>query len=548
MYNFIDVNEVSESAVLPSEALQINGEYIENLIPGYRTLSVSGREALSLEIKSYETGARDGATMQYKRYPARTIIVQYQLIAESNEAFRAAYNALTHVLDVEDATLIFNDENDKFFTGTPSAIGEVEPGRNAVIGEFEIFCADPFKYSVQEYEAEPTTDGDFVVEYNGTYKSFPKLVTEFYNENETSEDGETVKTLTGVGDCGYVAFFNENEKIIQLGNPEEVDGETLYPSQTLIHYEFRKSTSWGTAGKQLWKLNNGILSAPTHAQVGNVGLALPESWYDGNLYYIKASNYGTGDGWHGPTLSRDVPADQAGEVGAANFLMFAAIKMCIGNNSLGTKEIGAMQIIFTDANDRIVTGINIFKGSNGKKASLRFYVNNKTKETIEMDLSYHNKYLGTDNPSKRLYTSRECAIKKEGAKISFDIGGIKKNYVENEISETKVTKVTIAFLAHGTKRPLSYNGMYYFNFIKHNCNTWRNVQNKFGAGDIITADCSTGEIIMNNLHRPEYGALGNDWEEFYLKPGTNQIGVSYSDWVAAEYAPNFKMRYREVFL
>ena len=50
MYNFIDVNEVSEGVVLPSEALQINGEFIENLIPGYRTLNVSGREALSLTV------------------------------------------------------------------------------------------------------------------------------------------------------------------------------------------------------------------------------------------------------------------------------------------------------------------------------------------------------------------------------------------------------------------------------------------------------------------------------------------------------------------
>lgn len=46
MYKFIDTNEVSES-VLPSEALNMNGEYIEHLIPGYRTLSVRGRESLS---------------------------------------------------------------------------------------------------------------------------------------------------------------------------------------------------------------------------------------------------------------------------------------------------------------------------------------------------------------------------------------------------------------------------------------------------------------------------------------------------------------------
>ena len=56
MYEFRDVNEYSEGTKLPSEALKINGEYIENLITGYRTLTVSGREALSPELNYFETG------------------------------------------------------------------------------------------------------------------------------------------------------------------------------------------------------------------------------------------------------------------------------------------------------------------------------------------------------------------------------------------------------------------------------------------------------------------------------------------------------------
>ena len=92
MYGFRDVNETSDSVILPSEAMQINGEYIENLVEGYRTLSVSGRESLSPEIDTFETGIRDGAQIKNKRYPTRTIIVKYQLIAADNDAFRAAYN------------------------------------------------------------------------------------------------------------------------------------------------------------------------------------------------------------------------------------------------------------------------------------------------------------------------------------------------------------------------------------------------------------------------------------------------------------------------
>ena len=84
MYNFVDVLRPSGEFILPSEALRLNGNYLEVLIPGYRTLTVSGREALSPELTYFETGSRDGSTLKNKRYPSRTIVVRYQLIAKSN--------------------------------------------------------------------------------------------------------------------------------------------------------------------------------------------------------------------------------------------------------------------------------------------------------------------------------------------------------------------------------------------------------------------------------------------------------------------------------
>ena len=65
---------------------------------------------------------------------------------------------------------------------------------------------------------------------------------------------------------------------------------------------------------------------------------------------------------------------------------------------------------------------------------------------------------------------------------------------------------------------------------------------------MVEADCEDGEIYLNDARAPELGALGNDWETFYLEPGTNQIGVAWSDWVPAGSAPSCKIRYREVFL
>lgn len=552
MYTFRDVSENSEGILLPSEALQINGEYIENLIPGYRTLNVKGREALSPELETFETGARDGSTLKKRRYPARTIKVTYQLSAASDTAFREAFNSLAQVLNVEDAQLIFNDEQDKYYTGTLSAIEEVEPGRNSVVSSFDLLCVDPFKYSLTEYEVAPTVDDGlgFIINYNGTYNSFPELEADFYREDEASEDGESSVTLTGNGDCGYVAFFNENGKIIQLGDPEESDGEEVAKSQTLTSSEFKKTSAWGTAAKAIWKTNSGTTSSSAVVQTGSPGIVHSNS----TDYFLSASSFGSGSQWHGPSITRTLPADATGKVGATDFVMTIQHKMCIGSGKNDVKQKGAFQCILTDANSKIVAGFNIYKGGSGKTASLRFYINGKTMETISIDLSYNNKYLGTNraaNAKKKITaikTSKTSTITKSGNTVTFNIGGIKKVYRNADIATSAVTKTTLTISKYGTAPQLIYNGIYWIKFVKNNCETYRDVPNKFSANDVAVADCKAGEIYLNNTSAPELGALGNDWEEFCLTPGLNQIGVSYSDWVEDAYAPSFKLRYREVFL
>ena len=688
MYNFIDTNEVSEGAFLPSEALQINGEYIENMINGYKTLNVSGREALSPEIEYFETGVRDGSTMQSRRYPARTIIVTYQLVAESNEAFREAYNKLGGILNVENAELIFNDEPDKFFTGTPSSIGEVPPGKNSIVGEIEFFCADPFKYSIVEYEAEPALDeSSILIDYNGTYKAFPTLQADFFKEEDVSEDGGTAGTLTGNGDCGFVAFFNEDEKIIQLGDPDEADIVHQDKSQTLVNQTFQSSTAWGATAQDLWDTNLGTVLPSSVKQLGSVGMK-PASWtapssastsgtllksakstqsaptfyytvtaktsertatsvkvsiaitaslgasgsyfgrglgltgsvYIGgawhnvtikptsaywkgksghtvnmavtvtglteastsitgikfkvtridtsgnagklgetscsNLaistyaasvpasYFMTAATYGAASGaYHGPSITRTISADKAGEVGATDFTFTYKHKMCIGNGNNDTRQLGGFQVQLSDANGASVAGVRIYKNTTGKNGNIVFYLNGSQVYSTIIDLSYYNKYFGSSATSVQTST-----VIKTGGAVNFSIGGYKKSFSSDAISAKKVTKITFTFEQYSSSPVFSYNGIFWAKFVKNNCEIYKDVPNKFSANDVVEADCKNGAIYLNGVNSPHLGALGNDWENFYLTPGLNQIGFAYSSWVADGCGPSVKVRYREVFL
>lgn len=680
MYNFIDVNEALEENVLPSEALKINGEYIENLISGYRTLNVSGREALSPDVQTFETGYRDGTRLKSKRYPERIIIVTYQLKAKSNEEFRQAYNQLGEILDAKDAQLIFNDEPDKFFTGTPCTIGSVPPGKNAVVGEFEILCTDPFKYSLVEYEATAESgEKTVLIPYSGTYKSFPKLEAVFFDE---AENGETAKQLTGAGDCGYVAFFNEEEKIIQLGDPEEADGESgLEKSQTLINQTFLSETAWGTTAKELWAVNSGNIMATNVQQIGSVHMGIastsssntsgktsgtmltkagsnpvykavystsnrkknsvdiaitvsaaagslsasgittdtyitatvtilgtaytmtlknPGKEWESNrtytvtksitvsgliesqtsivptmrvsatnayasvglattncnpiiispyssssyaAYYLCPNAYGTVTGkWHGPTISRAVGADASGAVGAKDFTLTYKQKMCIAQSG-GSNQVGSFRMNLTDSSGANIAGVWIYKNKSGKSAKLVFYVNGKKVNETDIDIHYNNDFFGKSADDVKATT-----VTKSGNTVSFAVGSYKRQFTESAIKDKAATKVTFSFEKYSDLEALAYNGLYTAKFVKHNCDTFKNVPNKFSANDVLIADCKNAEIFLNGIPSPDLGALGNDWEAFYLKPGINQIGFGYSEWVTAEYAPTIKIRYREVFL
>jgi len=762
MYNFIDVNEVSEVAMLPSEALQINGEFIENLIPGYRTLNVSGREALSPELETFETGVRDGSSLQSRRYPARSIIVRYQLISESNEAFREAYNKLASILDVEEAQLIFNDEPDKFFTGTLSSIGEVAPGVNSVVGEFEFLCVDPFKYSVAEYEAEPAfSDNSFLIDYNGTHRAYPTLEAEFYNENEA--DG----ALTGNGDCGFVAFFNEREKIIQLGNADEVDAESYAKSQTLVNQLFQKETAWGNIAQTNWAMNNArlisgnttlmgsvsmqpasyaVTTAPTtsgtllsarstvvkpyvdykvtaqasgreadrtkvkvsivtvlsgtssgtvtvkagakitlnktniytssdasssagtktgtfylwdasiirnriritnsSSNVGKSGQVTGwvnvsdinistsaaaigtgyglkgsiqiggewhsvtikgegESWKSGsshtaaltitvknldedttmledikfkvertddneskvglldetacNDFEISSYTAPTVDGWclspetygssndmlHGPSITRVIPADAAGNVGAANFSFSFRNTINIGSGSASSQEMGDFQaLLITEdgsGNKKVLAGMRVFKNMPNNKGTLRFYINHAIKQSFDIDLSANNEFFSEKN-------GKTSTIRKTGSMFEFNVGGITAVCFDSSLKDTAATEIVFHFGQFNTRTKLSHNGLHWVKFVKNNCDTYSDIPNKFSSNDVVSANCESGEVLLNNIPAPSLGALGNDWEDFYLTPGLNQIGFAYSSWVSAAYAPKFKIRYREVFI
>ena len=99
---------------LPKEAVKINGQYLEDMIEGYRTITTTGREALPIQMDSFSIGTSDGETIKGSRYPVREITVEFMLEGSSLEDFRDRMEHLNNLLSLEEADFIFNDESDRF--------------------------------------------------------------------------------------------------------------------------------------------------------------------------------------------------------------------------------------------------------------------------------------------------------------------------------------------------------------------------------------------------------------------------------------------------
>ena len=566
MYAFKDTTDhTTPSQVLPSEAVSIDGVYLENEISGYRTLYVKGRETLSPEVEFGEVGVRDGSYLKNKRFPARVLTIGYQLVASTTTEFNTAFQKLNDMLNVEDAEIIFRDEQDKYLTGTPTGFAEIPAGQLSIKSEFTIVCADPFKYSVTEYSVSPTLDdgATFSVNYNGTYPAYPVLQTNFYESNTAGNTD---------GDCGFVAFSTPNGDVLQFGydaDPSDVTDEvekivdqgTWSKNKTLVNDKFNALTNWTT--------NNGYTGSIYYLQSGTPAVGFLKNGTNKALYI---SDFGSGSQWHGASVKREIPNDGGNPSvnGAKDWKVHGTLRFSPSATAkTAKKQSGRIFISILNSNGMALGGIAIAKKAGSSDGTIKMYVRNKVVKTFKnVDLSHYNKFFGYKKKSK---DKRPCNydIIKNGKKISFKAGGKTFSYSDNNLANTTATHISIYISKWGNDPNVSWMGVYGCQFTSTSVQqtmtteTWEELTEEveavtaFTTNDVLVCDCNDGTIRLMNafatdevnggLH-PELGALGNDWETFVLTKGNNQIGTMYSDWVASAYKPTFTLRYRERFL
>lgn len=507
MYAFVDtVNSGIVGTNLPTEAMSYNGVYLENEIDGYRTLSVTGRELMESEVTDQEIDGMDGSYYRYKTTPTRTITVRYQLLARGSREFRDAFNKMNKLLSGEQVKVIFNDESDKYFIGTKTSNTQVDGGSNNVIGEIEIYCSDPRKYSTTEKEFT-ATDGVLNIVNEGTVP-----VSVDYDITTTSE-------------TGYIGLVSE-EGIMQYGKIEELDGETYQRSELLATIDDFINCKDDTSGTDVM-----------HPQYGANGTCATYDWF--NQTFIGFGTVGTKKGnANGGLRTLEIPADSNGIKGAKNFYSYFHLVFWAG--LMG--QTGEMCINFLTADNKLICGCSWYKtDAIGNTGHYEIWANGK----MLRQWGYTTSHLQYQNPW--YWNWGHCDIYKEGANIRFFYYGGYYNYYIPEIENMECTKIQIAFKQWGDRsgnKLMSRMGFDVINFTKHNVSKWSDIPNRYPSSTKITIDGKSSRIYVNGMARPEDEVLGTQY--FKAPVGTSEVKVTCSEWTKSQ--PTVKARIREAWL
>ena len=528
MYDFINATQkISnvDSASLPAEALNLNGEYIENSIPGYRTLYVSGRELLECEIDDYENGNVDGTQYRGKRHPPRIITVTYQLDvvsgastdAEANAAFREAYNKLNELLDVPESKLIFADEPDKYFIGTKTGHSEVTPGTNRVIGEIDFYCTDPFKHSTVEKSFQAAANSSGVLEAtivnNGT-----ESVPVDYTIQHQLPDADSADNAEN----GFIGVVSEHGAI-ELGDIKELDGETKTKSVTLLNYR----------------------SYSDYMKMGSGGIFYGDYGFDDGLemeyLYEGTSWYGLNDsktfnkpGWHGSARTVALPHVLGEDGTATNFALQG--QAWFRPSDYTVNELGIMEYCIGDEDGKHLMSVRIAKWDpNRPEASILFCVGGKQmQEQVTYDPRYQN--ITT-------HDAGQFHMVKSGGKFEFCFGGYFR-YNFPELAEKKAKTVSVFIGRREQYAIVNRMRMQYLTFRKDNVSEWHDIPNRYQPGDKVYIDGKAGKVYVNGI--PSAGDIVKGSSFFQAPPGETKVQFYFSDFCTEK--PEVTAKIREAYL
>ena len=317
---------------------------------------------------------------------------------------------------------------------------------------------------------------------------------------------------------GFIGIVSEYG-VIQLGHVNEMDMEEKEKSEYLLNY--RQASQY-----EAMRSGSGIFFDPSYGKSGTFGTYN----YD-NKTWVSLASAGAGSGWHGAARTIDLPPDQTGISGSANFAMQGKVWF----RPTATNQCGIIEYCIADKNGRHLASARIAKWNPVTDTALLILcVNGKEMKRVEFNSALSELFV---------HNRGDFYIFKSGKEIIFCFGGLYSfDIPEIEKMEAKTVSVFIGQRDNYPIIPKMY--LNYLVFRKDKVKTWLDIPNRYPSGSIVTIDGKSRKVYMDGIQRAADEVRGSKY--FNVPPGETKIQFYYSNFCSPP--PTITAKIQEAYL
>lgn len=450
-------------------------------------------------------GIRNGKDFDYVTKEEKQIAIEYVINNGTAENLKDFRRKMAKLLTSDKmGKLIFSDEPNLYY----NAILNGEP----TLDEEYLQSSGIITFIVPDGIAHSTIQKSFQASLNH------ERVMEMTISNTGTESVSVDYEIKHNHENGFIGIVSEYG-VIQLGHVNEMDMEEKEKSEYLLNY--RQASQY-----EAMRSGSGIFFDPSYGKSGTFGTYN----YD-NKTWVSLASAGAGSGWHGAARTIDLPPDQTGISGSANFAMQGKVWF----RPTATNQCGIIEYCIADKNGRHLASARIAKWNPVTDTALLILcVNGKEVQRIEFNSALSELFV---------HNRGDFYISKSGRKITFCFGGIYSfNIADIEKMEAKTVSVFIGQRDNYPVIPKMY--LNYLVFRKDKVKTWLDIPNRYPSGSIVTIDGKSRKVYMDGIQRAADEVRGSKY--FNVPPGETKIQFYYSNFCSPP--PTITAKIQEAYL
>lgn len=478
------------------------GKYL-NVLSGFSPFSGVDRETELLDGAELCKGEEYG----YTTYKSRTIEMPFEIKGD----ILASYDAIQKILNVaEPKRLVFGNYPDRYFFAIPD--GNLDVTQVAIFGKGTItwLIPDGVAYSVGEFD------------FDGVQQDGYQTIT---IQNNGTEWCDVDYEITHKHENGFIGLVSQYG-VIQLGKEEEADGENYEASEELFNGYGLFQDDHDTSYQNPENTTQGTL------EVKNV------AGY--NVMALKGGQVTSGS-WNGGMKTLTIPVDSEGRRGAKNFYCYT--QHWFETGLMG--QTGAQTIAFLTGDNKVICSMSIYKSDTvGNTAHVDWFApQNKKIKTLDFQPT---SYEG--NPFNLKMGGGHNDFLKEGDRLRIFWYGQYYYFTIPEIKDMACEKIQVWIGQWGSRdlgnQLVTHNYLKSIWFRKDNVEKYRDVPNRYRAGDVVSIDGESTKVYVNGMPAKGDEINGSNYPK--IPPGTTEVQFCYSSFSSPP--PTIKAKIREVYL